>query len=39
MDCVEIAEIRHSFYNINNLYDLFRNAVGDTILKFLKENN
>ena len=30
MDYVEVAEVRHTFYNINNLYDLFRNVVGDT---------
>jgi len=30
MDCVEVAEVRHTFYNISNLYDLFKNAVGDT---------
>ena len=30
MDCVEVAEVRHTFYNINNIYDLFSNAVGDT---------
>ena len=30
MDCVEVAEVRHTFYHINNLYDLYRNVVGDT---------
>ena len=30
MDCAEVAEVRHTFYNINNLHDLFRNAVGGT---------
>ena len=32
MDCVEVAEVRHTFNNINNLYDLFRNVVGDTYI-------
>jgi hypothetical protein len=27
------------FYNVNNVYDLFTNVAGDTILKMLKEIN
>ena len=27
------------FYDVNNLYDLFTNVAGDTILKMLKEIN
>ena len=37
LDCVDVADIRQTLYNVNNLYDLFRNVAGDTILKFLKE--
>jgi hypothetical protein len=34
---VDVSDIRQNFYNINNLYDLFTNVAGDTILKFLKD--
>ena len=37
LDCVDVAVIRQTLYNVNNLYDLFRNVAGDTILNFLKE--
>jgi len=37
IDWVDVADVRQSFYNVNNLYDLFTNVAGDTILKFLKE--
>ena len=37
LDWVDVADIRQTFYNVNNLYDLFTNAAGDTILKYLKE--
>jgi hypothetical protein len=39
IDSVCVADIRHTFYNVNNLYDLFTDVVGATILKFLKEMN
>ena len=31
--------IRQTIYNVNNLYDLYINVAGDTILNFLKEIN
>jgi hypothetical protein len=34
---VDIADFPETFDNFNNLYDLFTNVAGDTILKFLKE--
>ena len=37
--CVDVSDVRQTFYNVNNLYDLFTNASGDTILKFVKEIN
>jgi hypothetical protein len=37
IDCVDVANVRQNFYNINTLYDVFTNGAGDTILKFLKE--
>jgi kelch-like protein 2/3 len=37
LDCVDVADIRQTFYTVNNLYDLFTNVAGDTILKFLKD--
>ena len=39
IDFVCVADIRHTFYNVNNLYDLFTDVVGATILKCLKEMN
>jgi len=39
IDCVDVADVRQTFYNVNNLYDLFTNVAGDTILKLLKEIN
>jgi len=39
IDCVDVANVRQTFYNVNNLYDLFTNVAGDTIVKFLKEIN
>ena len=37
IDCVDVANVRQNFYNVNTLYDVFTNGAGDTILKFLKE--
>jgi hypothetical protein len=34
IDCVDVVDVRQTFYNVNNLYDLFSNVAGDTILKF-----
>jgi len=31
LDCVDVADIRQTFYNANNLYDLSTNVAGDTI--------
>jgi hypothetical protein len=39
IDCVDVVDVRQTFYNVNNLYDLSINVGGDTILKFLKEIN
>ena len=39
IDCVDVADVQQTFYNVNNLYDLFTNVAGDTIVKFLKEIN
>jgi hypothetical protein len=39
IDCVDVADVRQTLYNVNNLYDLFTNVAGDTIVKFLKEIN
>ena len=37
IDCVEVVAVRQTFYNVNNVYELFTNVAGDTILK-LKKN-
>jgi hypothetical protein len=37
IDCINVADVRQTFYNVNNLYDLFTYVAGDKILKFLKE--
>jgi len=37
IDCVDVADLPETFDNFNNLFDLFTNVAGDTILKFLKE--
>ena len=34
IDCVNDADVRQTFYNVNNLYDLFTNVAGDTSFKF-----
>jgi hypothetical protein len=39
IDCVDVADVRQTFHNVNSLYNLFTNVAGDTILKFLKEIN
>jgi hypothetical protein len=37
IDCVDVADVRQTFYNANSLSNLFTNVAGDTILQFLKE--
>ena len=37
IDCVDVADIRQTFYNANSLSNSFTNIAGDTILQFLKE--
>ena len=39
IDCVDVADVRQTFYNVNNLSNIFTNVAGDTIFKFLKEIN
>ena len=36
IDCVNVADVRKTFYNANSLSDLFTNVAGDTILQFVK---
>jgi len=38
-DCVDVADVRQTFYNVNDLYNLFTNVAGDTMLKFSKDIN
>jgi hypothetical protein len=37
IDCIYVADVRQNFYNVNNVYDLFTNIAGETILKVLKD--
>ena len=37
IDCVDVADVRQTFYNANRLSNLFTNVAGDIILQFLKE--
>jgi kelch-like protein 2/3 len=37
IDCVDVADVQQTFYNVNSLSNLFTNVAGDTILQFLKE--
>jgi hypothetical protein len=39
IDCVDVVDVRQTFYNVSNLYDLSIDVGGDTIFKFLKEIN
>ena len=39
IDCVDVADVRQTFYNANSFPNLFTNVAGDTILQFLKEND
>jgi hypothetical protein len=39
IDCVDVADVRQTFYNVNSLSNLFTNVAGDTILQILKEIN
>ena len=38
-DCLDVAAVRQSCYNVDNWYDLFTNVAGDTIFYFLKVIN
>jgi hypothetical protein len=39
IDCVEVTDIRQTFYNVNFISDIFTNVAGDTIfLNFFKRN-
>ena len=33
IDCVDVADVRQTFYNANSLSNLFTNVAGDTILQ------
>ena len=37
IECVDVADVRQTFYNANSLSNLFTNVAGSTILQFLKE--
>ena len=37
IDCMDVADVRQTFYNANSLSNLFTNVAGDTILQVLKE--
>jgi len=39
VDCVDVADVRQNFYNVNNLYDLSINVSGDTKFEIFKEIN
>ena len=39
IDCLEGAEVRQTFYNVNNLSDMLTNVASDTMLKILKKKN
>lgn len=34
IDCVDVADVHQTFYNVNTLSDLFTNVACDTIFKF-----
>jgi hypothetical protein len=37
IDCIYVADVRQNFSNVNNVYDLFTNFAGETILKVSKD--
>ena len=39
IDYVDVSDGGQKFHNGNNLYDVFTNVAGDTILKFSKQIN
>ena len=39
IDCVDVADVCQTFYNVNILSDLFAIVAGNTIVKCLKEIN
>jgi hypothetical protein len=36
IDCVDVADVRQTFYNVNSLSNVFTNVAGDAILQFSK---
>ena len=38
VDCVDVVDVRQTFYNVHNLNDVFINIAGDTIFKKCKRN-
>ena len=39
IDCVDVTDIRQTFYNVNTISDIFTNIAGDTIFWiFFKRN-
>ena len=36
---MDVADVRQTFYNINNVYDLFTNVASETIFKIFKGIN
>ena len=39
LDCFDIKQARRSFFQVNNLHDLFKDVPVENIIEFLKENN
>ena len=39
IDCIDFADIRRKYYNVTNMFDLFKTTPTDNILNFLKEIN
>jgi hypothetical protein len=39
IDCVDVVDVRQTFYNVNCLSNRITNVAGDTIFQFLKEIN
>ena len=39
IDCVDVADVCQTFYNVNTLSDVFAIVAGNTIFKCLKEIN
>ena len=39
LDCVDVSDIRQTFYNVHSIFDLFTNVAVHTILKFKPQKN